>query len=85
MTHVNGLYTLRGIMTTKTKKKSVSKKKAKARGTLDIVNVKMTSADRRLLIANAKKWAGGNVSAWLRYAGTVFTPKRGEKIPLSAF
>lgn len=86
MTRVDGLYTLRGIMITKTtKKKSTSKKKAKAHKSLDIVNVKMTSADRRRMIANAKKWAGGNVSAWLRYAGKAFTPKRGEKIPQSAF
>lgn len=73
-------------MTTKTKKKSiVARKKKAAPKTLDIVNVKMTPADRRRLIANAKKWAGGNVSAWLRHAGKVYIPKRGEKISLSAF
>lgn len=59
-------------------------KKAKNGSHLGVVNVKMSATDRKRLQANAKKHAKGNLSAWLRHAGKVYTPKKGEKISLKA-
>lgn len=69
------------------KKKAVKTQKAgkKAkRAPLQIINVKMTEADHKRLIAKAKRFADGNLSAWVRYTGRVYTPKKGEKITLKA-
>ncbi len=63
-------------------------KKAKARGKraskLGVVNVKMSAADRKVVTTNAKRWAKGNLSAWIRESGKLYTPKKGEKITLKA-
>lgn len=71
-------------MKKKTKKKSAPKKKAiKASGSkLKIVNIKVGGKDRSSLTAKAKAHAKGNLSAWLRYAGLRYTPKKGEIINL---
>lgn len=47
---------------------------------LIVVNVKMTRAERATLKAYAKRFADGNLSAWVRHAGHRYTPKKGEKI-----
>ena len=74
----------------KTKKKVVKKKAAKKtlskddRELLKIVNLKVSSKDRSGLVKNAKRYAGGNLSAWLRYAGLHFTPAKSETVKLEA-
>lgn len=61
-----------------------AKKKRPSGSKLGVVNVKMSAADRKCLKAQAKRFAQGNLSAWLRHAGRKYTPKRGEKISLKA-
>lgn len=39
-----------------------------------LINLKVSDSDRRALNAAAKKYANGNLSAWLRYAGAAFRP-----------
>lgn len=64
------------------KKSSARKASLKRARRLGVVNVKMTNVDRKRLEQNARKFAHGNLSAWVRYAGRNHTPKRGEKVPL---
>jgi len=59
-------------------------KKSNGGSKLGAVNVKMTSADRKRLTANARRYAKGNLSAWIRHSGQRYTPKAGEKIKLKA-
>lgn len=47
-----------------------------------IVNIKTSRADRKALKDQAAKYADGNLSAWMRYAGLHHKPKRGEKVSL---
>lgn len=70
----------------KKKAKSPTKKPANNgnHSKLRVVNVKMSEADRKSLIAHAKRFAEGNLSAWLRHAGRRYVPKKGEKISLKA-
>ena len=59
------------------KKKSKSKKKpANKSKALPLLNLKVSGKDRKVLNAKAKKHAGGNLSAWLRYAGSNYVPPR---------
>ena len=75
-------------MKAKTKKKAVSaktktpKKVVKTGSELKIVNIKVGSKDRKNLNAKAGAYAKGNLSAWLRYAGLRYVPKKGEVISL---
>jgi hypothetical protein len=41
----------------------------------EMVNVKLTKAERKLLQMKADKYTGGNVSEWLRYAGMNLDPR----------
>lgn len=50
----------------------------------DVVNVKLSHDIRSTLRARAKKFAKGNLSAWLRYAGLKYIPKKGEKVSVPA-
>lgn len=50
------------------------KKPKKAKPSL--INLKVDKKSLNAIIARAKKYAGGNVSLWLRYAGMTCTPKR---------
>ena len=69
-------------MAKKKVKKAVKKAKLKAKKPkrLPLINLKISSRDRKLVLANAKKYAGGNYSAWLRHAGIHYRPKKGEKV-----
>lgn len=58
-------------------KKPVNKKKNIG---LRIVNVKVKEGARKRLQANARKYAKGNLSAWLRHAGLRYVPKKGVVI-----
>lgn len=60
------------------------KRKAANGSKLGVVNTKMSASDRKALQAKAKKFAQGNLSAWVRHAGKKYTPKKGEKISLKA-
>lgn len=62
-------------MKRKAKKTKVTiKKPAKEKSPL--VNFKASPKELRALNSNAKKYANGNLSLWLRHAGTHYVPKR---------
>lgn len=55
----------------KGKRKMKSKTKpAKTGSSLSLLNIKVSKRDRAALVAAARKYADGNLSAWLRFAGT---------------
>jgi hypothetical protein len=71
------------------KKKAKSKTKAAPKSykaqafagkDLTLINLKVTGKDRKLLNRMALVHAGGNLSAWLRYAGLHYRPKASEVI-----
>lgn len=39
-----------------------------------LINIKVTLEDRKALAAKAEKFANGNLSLWLRYAGKTCQP-----------
>ena len=41
-----------------------------------LMNFKVTDEERALMQAKADKYTNGNVSDWLRYAGTKLDPKK---------
>jgi FlaA1/EpsC-like NDP-sugar epimerase len=71
----------------------MSKAKAKAKKTrvrpaqkvyiseFSITGLRMGEKTKETIQAKADKYAHGNFSAWLRYAGQKFVPKKDEKIP----
>ena len=61
------------------KKKIVKKKATEA----PLVPIKIGGFAFRKIKANAKMYAGGNFSAWMRYASIHYRPKRGEVVELS--
>lgn len=61
-------------------KKRSSKKPQTRKSSLTLVNFKCAGKDLKAILANAKKHAGGNYSAWLRHAALHFKPKKGEVI-----
>lgn len=66
----------------KSKKRKAKKMKSAKRkqSELSLLNIKVSPADRRALDAAAKKYAGGNLSAWLRFAGMVFKPSKHQHV-----
>lgn len=42
----------------------------------EAINIRVSAREKRRLEAAAKKWAGGNLSLWLRTAGVAFRPLR---------
>lgn len=58
----------------------VHAKKKRKKSKLSLINLKVTEAERRELSAFAKKYADGNLSAWLRHAGRKYRPKKTEVI-----
>lgn len=65
----------------KAAKRAAPKKQAKAvKTTRALINLKVESKDRKAIEARALKFAKGNVSAWLRYAGSKFTPPKNAVI-----
>jgi hypothetical protein len=61
------------------KVKAKAKKKIVKNG-LKIVNLKVNGKDRKAINALAKKYAKGNLSAWLRHAGLRYAPKKSEVV-----
>ncbi len=41
-----------------------------------LINFKVTAAEKKSIAALAKKYAGGNVSLWLRYASMHCKPRK---------
>ncbi len=41
-----------------------------------LINFKVTVAEKKKIVALAKKYAGGNVSLWLRYAAMNCKPRK---------
>ncbi len=44
----------------------------------NLINFKVTAAEKKKIVALAKKYAGGNVSLWLRYASMNCTPRKAD-------
>ncbi|MDH4163310.1 MAG: hypothetical protein OEW15_11575 [Nitrospirota bacterium] len=61
------------------KKKAPAKKNNEA----TLVPIKIHERAIREIKANAKKYAAGNFSAWMRHASIHYKPKRGEVVDLS--
>jgi hypothetical protein len=59
----------------KAKPKPKVKTKAKSKR-LPLVNFKAASKDHKKIAALAKKYAGGNTSAWLRHAALNYRPAK---------
>lgn len=47
----------------------------------DLFNLRLSTTDRKRIRQAAKKYAKGNMSAWLRFAAVSFKPKAAPKIP----
>lgn len=55
----------------------MKKKKAAAKvEKLEVINLKITKRDRKIIEALARKFAKGNLSAWLRCAGLEYIPSK---------
>lgn len=65
-----------------TQKKVRSRRKEPMAPGTTIISIKMTKANRRRALQFAKKFAEGNLSAWVRHAAVAHTPKKGEKVSL---
>lgn len=59
-------------------------KKTRVAKAVVVVNIKMDAETHELLMKKAKRNADGNLSAWLRYAGSKYVPKPDEKVKLRA-
>lgn len=51
---------------------------------LESVTLKVSQKIHRAILANAKMFAEGNISAWLRHTGSFYKMKKGEKVNLEA-
>lgn len=72
---------------TKAKSKPRKKKMKRAKSKKSIVsllNLKVTDQDRRALNALAERYAKGNLSAWLRFAGEEFRPSKKQRMLLES-
>lgn len=54
----------------------LKKKKIKKPAKLEVINLKLTKHQHKAILAMAKRFAQGNMSAWLRAAGLGYVPKR---------
>lgn len=65
-------------------KKSVKAKakKPKAGDEGRLFNCKIYPEERRTMIAKAKRFAGGNLSAWVRFAACIMTPTAAQATQL---
>lgn len=43
---------------------------------MTLLNLKVTAEERKALVQNAKKFAKGNLSLWLRYSGLNHVPRK---------
>ena len=68
---------IKEIVNMPTKKIKKLKSSQPKRKKLPLVNFKCAKSDQVLLRRLARKYAGGNFSAWLRHAGLKYRPKKG--------
>ncbi len=47
----------------------------------ETVNLKLSPSEKAEILAKARKYAGGNLSLWLRLAGAMFTPAKRDLAP----
>ena len=52
---------------------------------LVLINLKVSVKDRDAILDAARKFTNGNVSQWLRFAGTRFRPSKGHRPLLSKY
>lgn len=48
------------------------------RKNIRLITLKLTPKEKRELLAKAKKYADGNLSLWLRYAGSRHKPTKSD-------
>ena len=58
--------------------------KTKTTAKLILITAKVAAEDLALIQRKADRFTEGNLSAWLRYAGKQYSPKKGERIPIRA-
>jgi len=51
---------------------------------LVVITAKVGARDLSLIQRKADQFTEGNLSAWLRYVGKQYSPKKGERIPIKA-
>lgn len=51
---------------------------------LSLITLRINEWDLSQLRVKAEKYAEGNLSAWLRYCGRMYNPKKSERITLKA-
>lgn len=44
------------------------------------LNVKLSKKEKKAMEQNAKRFANGNLSLWLRYAGVNYVPRRSDSL-----
>lgn len=49
------------------------KRKSKSVSTRELINLKVSRKEKKSLLERAQKYAGGNLSKWLRHAGSKHT------------
>lgn len=59
-------------------------KRKKQKSELILITMKIGDWDLDQVKRKAEKHSEGNLSAWIRYAARMYTPKKGERITLKA-
>lgn len=59
-------------------------KKGSKKGALRLVGTKMSPKIYKSIGRNARKFAEGNVSAWMRQAALLYRPKKNDRISFRA-
>lgn len=59
---------------------TADKMRKKSKLAFETVTLKVTPAEAKRLRSKAKRFAEGNLSAWLRHAGVRYAAIKGEKI-----
>lgn len=70
-------------MPAKKQKKAKAKKAKKTQEDRAIVAVRLDPAAKKACMRSAKRYAGGNLSQWVRFASTNFKPTRAQAAALA--
>ena len=65
------------------KAKSKTKASRKNESRLIPIHIKLTPKEHALLMKRANWWCMGNLSAWFRYTGLKYVPKKDENVSLA--
>jgi hypothetical protein len=49
-----------------------------------VIHVRMSEEEFAKIVSKSQRWAGGNLSAWVRYAAMTCNPKSGDVVAISA-